>query len=414
MVTVKAAWRTRVSPSRMGVARHVKAISVTTLALKGWHPLTKCEAMEREMAKKAKEFVPSNIVDIGEAMEKRATELASLIDTHVSGVIHDLAEHKREYQGGPFVVMNNVLTWLTEKDYDLDSLPDPKSDAGNNPANYKIKVDGKNGVRYKDVYFYDEIANKLPSILVIDDRIDLLNRSMAKDKSKVKTDDIPSDVLQTPIYNRMAEVRRLSQQKTVARANVSTAFELYHQLKKFGELDTVSVEIVYALDNSGKPCDGEEGRPFKVEKINSPIIVRSTVKGRQDEDKGQYSVASFLKFDVAKAMEAPGGATFHSLEQTLAKGTTTTTPTAQVAVNTLQTFVTRLNDESDYLHRIIEATDKAGWEALKRLANADTEEGKLFLYNLSYLVHNLRPIADDPRNQVKFQAMVNERDNKAA
>jgi len=211
----------------------------------------------------------------------------------------------------------------------------------------------------------------------------------------------------------MAEIDRLNQQKTVAKSNVSTAFELYHQLQAFDELDKVEVVISFQLDDTGRLCDGDEGRPYKVEKINSPIQVRSVIKGREDIDKGRYSVGSFLRFDVPKALEAKGGATFAALEQTLAKAPAETPPAGQVAVNTLQTFVTRMNDISEYLHRTLEASTKADWEALKKLAGKGDQEGNDFLYNISFLVANLRPIADDPRNQVTFQRLVDERDEKA-
>lgn len=365
------------------------------------------------MAKKAKATVDQSAIDIGAAQEKRATALAIMIDSDVSVIISDLAEHKREYQGGPFVVMDRVVNLLADKDYDLDELPEPHSKTGNNPAHYKIKTTTAKGVSFKDVYFYDELALRLPSVMALVARRDMLTRSLASDKSKVKTDDIPAEVLNRMPHSRMAEIDRINQQVTVAKSNVSTAFELYHQLKKFQELDKVEVVISYALDDNGQLCDGEDGRPFKVEKINSPIMVRSTIKGREDIDKGRYSVGSFLKFDVDKAREAQGGATFSALENTLSKAPKTPdTPTGQIAVNTLQTFVTVLNHESEYLHRILEANDKASWEALKKLAGKEDQEGKDFLYNICYLVANLRPIADDPRNQVTFQKMVDARDKK--
>src|SRR6266852_5877958 len=217
------------------------------------------------MAKKVKETVAPNLVDIGIAQEKMASELAVLIDGDIATVVADLAEHKREYQGGPFVVMDRILRYLDAKDYDLSQLPEPHTKTGNNPAHYKVKKDNAKGVRFADAYFYDELALKLPSVQGLVNRIDILNRSLAKDKSKVKTDDIPAELFDKMPHTRMAEIDRLNQQKTVAKSNVSTAFELYFQLQKFSDLDDVEVIISYQLNDEGKLCDGEDGRPFRVE-----------------------------------------------------------------------------------------------------------------------------------------------------
>lgn len=362
------------------------------------------------MAKKPKEYVPQSEVDIGKAQEDRATHLANIIDHDVSPIVATLAEHKREYQGGPFVVMHKVMSMLADREYDLSSLPDPHAKTGNNPAHYKLPTTTSKGTTFHDAYFYTELALKLPSVVNMIARRDVLTRSMAKDRSKVKTDDIPAELYNVPIHNRTAEVDMINQQVTIAKSNVSTAFELYWQLSRFAELDRVSVTISYALDKDGQLCDGEDGRPYIVEKINSPITVRSTVKGREDIDKGRYSVGSFLKFDVAKALEAPGGATFQALESTLAKEPAATPPSGQIAVNTLQTFVTVLNHESVYLHKIVEDGEKASWEALKKLATKDDQEGRDFLYNICYVVANLAPIANDPRNQQAFRKMVDEKE----
>jgi len=86
--------------------------------------------MEREMAKKVKETIDASVIDIGIAQEKMASELAVLIDGDIATVVSDLAEHKREYQGGPFVVMDRVLRYLVSKDYDLSQLPDPHAKTG--------------------------------------------------------------------------------------------------------------------------------------------------------------------------------------------------------------------------------------------------------------------------------------------
>ena len=362
---------------------------------------------------KVKEIIDNGVIDIGIAQEKRAIELAALIDTSVGSLVATLAEHKREYVGGPFVVMDKVLRFLAGSGYDLSSLPEPHTKTGNNPAYYRKKVESAKGVRYTEVYFYDELALKLPSVRAMVARIDVVKRSLAKDKSSVKTDDIPTDLYNLPIHTREAEIKRLEQEKTVAKSNVSNAFELYHQIEAFDELDTVKVVMSFEVGADGKLCNGEDGRPYRVEKIASPIKVQSTLEGREDLDFGRYSIASFLRFDVAKAQEAVGGATFAALENTLAKTAAAGIPSSQVAVNTLQTFVTRMNDISEYLHRTLEASTKADWEALKKLAGKGDQEGNNFLYNISFLVANLRPIADDPRNQVTFQRLVDERDEKA-
>ena len=352
---------------------------------------------------------------IGEAQTKLANELAGMIDTSVNPIVTGLAAAKREYQGGPFVVMTNVLSFLIERGFDLSRLPVPSSKDGNNPAHYLIKTDTGKKVNFKRVYFYDQLALSLPSVMAHKDRVSQLQRSMAKDKSKVKTDDIPKEMFERPIHSRMAEVDRLNQQVTVAKSNVSTAFELYHQLNAFGELDKVEVVISHAIGDDGRLQNGEDGTDYVVEKINSPITVRSTIKGREDIDTGRYSVGSFLKFDVAKASEAPGGATFQSLEATLAKGTGEELPETGVShIKTLDTFVKFTNELSSYLSDAVEGTDKAKWSALQKLAEKDDEKGNDFFFALAYIVNNCKVLVDNPRAQVRYQAMLNAMDDKKA
>lgn len=367
------------------------------------------------MAKKTKVIIDASEQQIGEAMDKQATKLATMIDASVSPVVSALAEHKREYQGGPFVVMHNITSFLSEKDFDLDSLPEPHSKEGNNPAHYKIKVPaGKDGYTFKDVYFYTQLALSLPSVTKMKERVSQLTRSLAKDKSKVKTDDIPKADFDRMPHDRMAEIDRLNQQITVAKSNVSTAFELYHQLKAFAELDKVEVVITYDINGSGDVCDGEDGRPFVVAKINSPIMVRSTIKGREDIDKGRYSVSSFLKFDIPTALEAKGGATFAALEATLAKGAGNgETETGSIPVNTLPTFVKVLNDECSYLAKALDTTDDAAWSAMKKLiAKEDGDQD--FFYNVCYFVNAFEHLVKDPRNQVRYQKLLDKKDEGKA
>lgn len=373
------------------------------------------------MSKKPKLAVDTVEINLGNEMEKKAVQLAGMLDTAVSPIVDGLAIAKSELHGGPFVVMRNVIEELTKLDYDLKSLPDPAIKTGNNPAYYKIKVQTAKSVTMKEVFFYDQVGEAMPFIRGCRSRIDQLNRSMAKDKSKVKTDDLDDALLNRPIANRDAEVKRLTTKISVGKGNIAKAFELYHQIMKFRELEKegkIKLSIAYEVGDDGKLCDGKEGRPYRVEKINSPLTVRSALEGREDLDKGSYSVDSFLKFDIPKAQESVGGATFVALERTLAREPTSPPPaTGQVPINTLPTLVKSVNECAAFIYNAIEVdTSKAKWDAVVKYLQAGTEEGKTdqsdFLFSLAYIALNTKFIWDNPRTQVWYQAQLDKRDDK--
>jgi len=343
-------------------------------------------------------------ITIGEGQRSKAIGLASKIDTSVKDAVLALTKAKLEFEGGPFVVMHNVLSAMDEET--IAGLPEPHTKTGNNPAWYKIVKPGKKNDKVVDEYFYNKVADSLPSVMQAKSRIEMLNRSMG-DASKVNMNDIPQTVKDTTIQHRHAEIDRLSKQIAIAKRNVSSAFELYFQLQAFQDDDVkVSVEICYALDpTTGEPMDGQDGRDFKVEATTTPITITSTVPGRAAIDTKRVTVGTFKKYDVPKAKEAPGGATFQSLEKTLAKGADNEHGSNK-AINTLDTFVGTVNDLSDYAFRVVEQKEKAAFEAIQKLAEKDDD----FFYNLAYLYNSLlAPVVNNPRAQVRYEALLNKR-----
>jgi hypothetical protein len=351
----------------------------------------------------------SNIeITRGEAQMKRAMALAVEIDDNVKDAVVVLANAKLEYQGGPFVVMNNIMSNMDEET--IDGLPEPHSKTGNNPAWYKIVKPGKKTDKVVEEYFYNRVAESLPSVIAAKTRIEMLNRSMG-DASKVNMSDIPDVVKNTTPQHRQAEIDRLNTQISTAKSNVASAFELYFQLKAFDDEDVkVSIEICYALDpNTGDPMDGQEGRDFKVEATKTPITMTSTIKGRSAIDTKKLTVGTFKKYDVPKAKEAPGGATFQSLEKTIAAGANQQHGSNK-AINTLDTYVTTTNDTSEYLHRVCEAKDKAAAEAIKKMSDKNDD----FFYNLRYQYEFLKSIVGDPASEIRYQTVFDKKHPAAA
>jgi hypothetical protein len=362
------------------------------------------------MAKTAELTITKVEEDQGQAQDRWAMELASNIDADASPTLMHLANIRREYEGGPFVVMHNVLDRMDQDT--VDRLPRPRTETGNNPAWYKLtKVVGKK-VKVDKVYFYDRVAEQLPTVKALLDRKSKLERSLDKDANH---EDIGKEIFDIAKVSREGEIGKIKDTIRTAKNNVGKAFELFFQLKSAYEYKGITIDVTYAYGPDGKLMDGKEGRPFKVDDIKAPIRLCTTDKGRQATDYDDFTVGSFLSLNFDKATEE--GETWNSLISTLPKkgtGAPAETPTVGVNIRTVDKFVTIFNDVSEYLHRALESTDKAALDAIMKYAEKLDEEGDMFFYNLAYVHEFLEGQirVADPRGEVRYQALVNKFSDK--
>lgn len=366
------------------------------------------------MAKAPKITAPED-KNIGIVMNRRASEMADKLDSVLVPALDALAVHKQEWEGGRFEVMDKMMTRLGELGITIAELPDPKSETGNNPAHYKIEKykDGK-ASGWKEVYYYRALTESLPGMRAKGKRIDQLTRSMA-DATRVYTGDIEDDIKALSPDYREALVKRLNGEITSAIRNVVGAFELMFQLSKFGELKHVSATLVHDIDKDGSIMDGEDGRPFKIDPTTTPIIIASTIKGRELHDRTMMSVGTFLKIDVAKAEEAMG--TYQAVMDTLKRHAPPAEGAGQVpgqnaqdqskpkAVNTFDTFLARATDMHEFADRTWSEKSRATIDALIKATHGEGTD--LAFVSCRGLFAFLQDIVGSPVDAVRYQSLIN-------
>lgn len=380
------------------------------------------------MAKQAKKVIaaPENKT-IGLAMEQKAATLAQRLNEPLMSEIDTINKAKQEYEGGSFAVMFRLAAILTPEEQ--AALPDPKSDTGNNPAKYLVPVRqiSSKGTKevWKERYYYKELTLNLPGVVAktkMKDQLERLNRAMKDDS--VNTADIPQSFKDWAIDFRNAQIQKLTNEVNVAVRSVVAAFELFFQLRRFNtELAHVSASPIFAIGPDSKPMDGQEGRPFKVESTTTPIVIRSTVPGREFVDVKMVSVGSFLKYDVKKAKETNGG-TYESVMATVSRekpeeqsGHVSGTGNAQdqsrpQSVNTADTAIARICDVHEFFDRIAREKTKAEWEQLeKELHGAGSDEAFLAAREVCIYLNRL---VGSPRDDLRYKELTSAAASDAA
>jgi hypothetical protein len=304
----------------------------------------------------------------------------------------------------------------------IDALPDPKADTGNNPAHYKVEKfrDGKS-TGWKEVYFYDVLARDLPGVVAMGKRVDQLKRSML-DPSKVYTGDIGNDILGTldekgnrtggmAVDYRVAQIKKLERRITNALSNVSGAFELRAQLLAFEELKHVKCELIYALDKDGLPLDGEDGRGFEIETTNVPIVIKSTVKGREDIDKMAVGVGTFIRYNVEAAKE--NGGTYQAVLNTVKREKPDDAPpqnagnqSAPQRVNTPDTFFARMTDTAEFVDKAWSEKTSALQEACVNATHGAGSDDAFVAARQTY--EFLKTLVGGPKDDVRWQSFIND------
>lgn len=338
----------------------------------------------------------------GRGQDRAASVLADILSPVLMPTLDDLSAHKQAWEGGAFEVMYKATSALTPEQ--RDALPDPKAKTGNNPAWYYAPVlnADSNKETIKEHYFYRIMVHAMPGIIAKKRRIDLLERSM-KSADKVNTSDIPQEVKDTAPAYRQAEITRLGGEITNAVSATVSAFELYFQLKAFTTLKGVEVELIHAIGKDGELMDGEDGRPFQVENTKTPIIVRSTVKGRQAIDNKRIGLGTFKKYDVAKAIE--NGGSYAALEKTLEREIPGTPPVGAAApqnVKTADTFFARMTDVHSYMDDAWTAKDKEQFEAVRKGAK-DSDD---YFTSLFAIRDMLNDVIGSPQDAARYAELM--------
>lgn len=335
-----------------------------------------------------------------------AAALGAAIGPKLVSELDVLSKAKQDWEGGPFKVMFKLLAVLTKEQ--RDALPDTKSETGNNPRYYKVRVKGEDGKeKMKDHDYYDVVVNSFPAIASKRQRIEMLNRSM-KDPTKFNLSDVPQDVKDMQHSRRFAEISRLQGEISNAKAATLKGFELIAQFERFETLPGVTTSLVWAIGPDGKEMEGVE-----VDNTKTPIIIQTKLESRKLVDWTRCGVGAFLKYNVAKAMEQ--GGSYDALLATVKKGTKGKDGNGEATarnVNTIETALTVQNDYAEFLSRIQNEKDNAQWDALnKALHGAGSDDAFLN----AFLIHQaLGLLVGNPKDQVRGQKLFSDMDKAAA
>lgn len=360
------------------------------------------------MAKKAKIEAPENKT-LGISMNRLASTTAVKIEPFISTELDQLSTAREYWEGGKFAVMYAIKAHMTPEQ--IAELPDPKSKTGNNPAHYQIEKfrDGKS-TGWKPVYFYKQLALELPGVAAMGKRIDQMVRSM-QNPEKVFTGDIGQDIKDMSLDYRVGQIKKLERRIANAVSNVEGAFELHHQIALFDTLKHVDYDIVYALNEKGEPLDGKDGRGFEVEATQVPIVIYSTVEGRQDKDRLPVSVGGFLRYDIEKAKEQ--GGTYQALLNTVKREKPDDAPPQSGAgqqapqrVNTPDTFFARMTDCAEFIDKAWSEKTDALQEACLNAVHGAGSDDAFTAARQTY--EFLRTLVGGPKDDIRWQSYINE------
>lgn len=378
------------------------------------------------MAKQSKKIEAPANTSIGREMEAKAVKLGAKLNDALMSEIDRLNTAKQDWEGGAFVVMFRLTAMMTKEE--KAELPDPKEDSGNNPAIYKVAVKrisdkGKVTETWKELNYYKELVLNMPGITAKSQLKDQIERSLG-DSEKVNKDGIPSHILDWSVDYRRAMIKKLQNEINGAVSAVTAAFGLYFQLKAFNQnLSHVAATPVWAIGPDGKPMDGQDGRGYKVEATTNPIIIRTTVRERDQIDVKMVGISQFLKYDVKKIVEL--GGTYAAVEETAKRAKPTETQGAAggtgnaqdqsrpIAINTPDTANARAMDLYEYLTRSLEATNNADWQSMQRSLNSKDSDVDFLAWRGLLRIANM--LVGSPKDDTRHKALLKEMaDSEAA
>lgn len=363
------------------------------------------------MAPREKIEASESQIQIGLVMDRLAHETAQNVAALVEDTIRDLINHKQEWEGGKFQVMHKLTRGMSEAQ--LNALPDPKADTGNNPAWYFFSFmrDGKEHTEKR--YYYEQMALAFPANVAKMKRISQLERSSGDEN--VNKSDIPADIMDMDPTNRVAELSRLNDEINESVKSVTGAFELRAQLLRFADLRHVEAFPIFRTGPDGLPMNGEDGRPFDIERTKRPICVRSTIKGRELKDCVYMGIQKFVSLNVGKISDA--GGTFKAMEDSIPKkakkgdqaGGINPAANAQdqskpQQVGVPDTFIARAVDMYSFADKAWEEKNGAAMGKLRQMTHGDgTDE---YFTALHGLMRFLRDIVGSPKDEERYQRLI--------
>jgi hypothetical protein len=326
--------------------------------------------IKKQTETKTETRVDPSVYQIGEVMELKAQEIAAKCD-FLMPTINRLAAIKQEYEGGPFAVYFKVVDKMDAET--LAELPDPNDDTGNNPGIYHIRVvNAKGKPVIKDRHFYKVMSDRIPGNVAKQQRIDMLELSM-KDPVQFNLSTVPQDIKDMDKDRRKSEIARLQGELSTSRTNIVAAFELAFKITAVDHLKGVTCEIMYAVNDKGELMDGSDDQhPKTVENTKTPIVITTTVKGREAKDTTQLSLKSFKALRPAVAVEK--GGSYQALvdspvEHPRGKGEDEPGGNKPEIINTNDTFIARLVDMHQYVDAIMSDPKQTNWTGLIKLIN---------------------------------------------
>lgn len=364
------------------------------------------------MAKKEKIVLDAAQKSIGRTMDALAATYSSDVAGLAMPEVDRLVKARQDWEGGAFAVMYKVTSQLPTQL--LAALPDPNADSGDKPAHYYSVVLNGTKETVREHYWYEELVLNFPAIRDKGRRIDQLNRSMG-DPLKVNQADIGADIKNMTHDYRNAEVKRLQKEIASAVSKVANAFELYWQFQRMAALPLITCYPIYKLGPDNKPMDGTGDHGFEVEPTQVPIVIKSTVKGREDIDKTQVTISTFLRFDVEKAKEK--GGTYQALIDTAKREKKGDEQGNQNAGNqavpqlirTSDTAIARLTDLYEFADFAWEEKNGALLDAMKKATNgAGSDEAFVTVMAMKRFLNDVCP--DSPRNIARYQEAIGKED----
>lgn len=305
--------------------------------------------------------VISNPTDYdGEALAGNARAMAAKETDAMSAAVNVVMKAKEDWQGGPIRVLLALQASYTPEE--LASFPVPDSDTGNNPDKFKIEVVKDGSTVKRPTTWYTQFADATKEGKAICDRIEMIERAAKTDT--VKTG-IPEDILSLNPTQREVELNRLKGRRNTIRASYKKAVALNIQFNLVNEMDGIQAEPIW--------IDGKEGE--EVENTTKPIAVwQIPEEGKPVKNWEAYSVGSFMKLSVGKALEK--GGTFKALKESVTRAKAgavgnNAAATKTPAIATLETLLERMVEVHSYaMDKVMMAKDTAEYGTILKTLNS--------------------------------------------
>lgn len=234
------------------------------------------------------------------ALENRAIELAHQEGKELAAAVNTMVKAKEDWEGGPISVMFAMRdTYGMEV---MTSLPKPGVDYGNNPAIIKTQSKGANNKTVtKTVDFWIVFPDNTKEGQRLSEELAWLRLLSDKEADHSKIPDAFKKAYFSP-QKRNEYESTLKRKRNTIRIAYRKAGALFHQMAAINELPHVECDFIYTDVEQTQVINN--AAPIRIEDPRDPRTMYD-----------DYSVATVLKMDVAKAQE--NGGTLEALNETL-------------------------------------------------------------------------------------------------